>query len=269
MTTIGADPELFVTLDREPVSAYKLIPGTKEKPFKVYGGAVQVDGTALEFNIDPVKNKTDFIKNIEGVQNLMKEMVLSKGDYHFSLSSSVQYSQDVFAKMGEEEKAIGCEPDMNAYTFDMNPKTEDMITSRIRSAGGHIHIGDYSKEKQGSWEFFSDCARMSRLMDQELGVYSLLWDKDNNRRKTYGIPGSFREKEYGVEYRTLSNAWLSNKKLLGIVWDFTLDAVKKFKETDEQDVIDTTYREILLYNDTKIDFFKCNEKAERVMEAIA
>lgn len=268
MTTIGADPELFVTLDKEPVSAYKLIPGTKEKPFKVYGGAVQVDGTALEFNINPVKSKTDFIRNIEGVQKLMKAMVLAKGDYSFSLSPSVQYSQETFDKMKEEEKAIGCEPDMNAYTFDMNPKTEDMITSRIRSAGGHIHIGDYSKAKKGSWEFFCDCARMARLMDQELGVYSLLWDGDDNRRKTYGVPGSFREKEYGVEYRTLSNAWLSNRKLLEIVWDFTLDAVNKFKKTDEQDDIDTYYQEILLCNDTKSSFFKCNEKAEKVMEAI-
>ena len=52
MITVGADPELFVKKGRSFQSAYGMIPGTKQKPKKVIKGAVQVDGMALEFNID-------------------------------------------------------------------------------------------------------------------------------------------------------------------------------------------------------------------------
>ena len=49
---IGADPELFVKKDGVVVSGHDLIQGTKADPFPVQDGAVQVDGMALEFNIE-------------------------------------------------------------------------------------------------------------------------------------------------------------------------------------------------------------------------
>ena len=51
---VGADPEIFLgDADGGLVSAYGLIKGDKEHPFPVTNGAVQVDGMAAEFNIDP------------------------------------------------------------------------------------------------------------------------------------------------------------------------------------------------------------------------
>jgi hypothetical protein len=61
---IGADPEFFLR-DKATgkfVSAHGLIPGTKRQPMKVDKGAVQVDGMALEFNIDPVTNLDSSVK---------------------------------------------------------------------------------------------------------------------------------------------------------------------------------------------------------------
>ncbi len=59
--TFGCDPELFVINDEGVfVSAEGLIPGDKQNPYKVPGGAIQVDGMAAEFNIDPVTNYADF-----------------------------------------------------------------------------------------------------------------------------------------------------------------------------------------------------------------
>lgn len=50
---VGADPELFVSKAGVILSAFGLVGGTKKVPQKVERGAVQVDGMALEFNIDP------------------------------------------------------------------------------------------------------------------------------------------------------------------------------------------------------------------------
>ena len=58
---LGADPEAFVVLKDGgiPVSAHGLLPGTKDKPFPVEKGAVQVDGMAAEFNIEPAATEDE------------------------------------------------------------------------------------------------------------------------------------------------------------------------------------------------------------------
>src|SRR3546814_6507370 len=77
--TFGCDPEVFI-LDEygAPVSPEDFLPGTKEEPYKVNKGAVQVDGMAGEFNIDPAHTFDEFDDNIVSV---MKEMtgMLPKG----------------------------------------------------------------------------------------------------------------------------------------------------------------------------------------------
>jgi len=50
---VGCDPEYFVKKNGIFQSAHGLIMGDKKNPQKVRNGAVQVDGMAVEFNIDP------------------------------------------------------------------------------------------------------------------------------------------------------------------------------------------------------------------------
>ena len=62
---IGADPELWI-IDRKtgkPISAEGLFEGTKAAPYQVENGAVQVDGMAAEFNINPAKDSREFVYN--------------------------------------------------------------------------------------------------------------------------------------------------------------------------------------------------------------
>jgi len=73
--TVGADPEVFVKQGGKFVSAHGLVQGTKEEPFVVDKGAVQVDGMALEFNIDPAKNAKEFSDNIRVVMDILDGMV--------------------------------------------------------------------------------------------------------------------------------------------------------------------------------------------------
>lgn len=201
---VGADPEFFVEQNDKPVSAHGLIPGDKKAPHKVALGAVQVDGMALEFNITPADTEENFLLNLEGVMTTILAMV---PDYKYYPKPVADFEFDYIQSQPEEAKALGCEPDYNAYTMDVNPRPD--VATPFRTASGHIHVGWTKDVNPMDMGHFSACARLARMMDYTLGVPSLLWDQDNRRRQLYGKAGAFRPKPYGMEYRTLSNAWLN------------------------------------------------------------
>ena len=59
-----------------------------------------------------------------------------------------------------------------------------------------------------------------------IGLPAVLIDTDKQRRKLYGKAGSMRHKDYGVEYRTVSNFWLSSQELTPWGYDRTLWATQ-------------------------------------------
>lgn len=66
---LGADPEIFLTDSQtgQFVSAHEvshLIRGDKRNPEKVDCGAIQIDGTALEFNINPTNCEDEWVHNL-------------------------------------------------------------------------------------------------------------------------------------------------------------------------------------------------------------
>ncbi len=218
--TVGCDPELFVTKDGKFRSAWGLIPGTKEKPHKVENGAVQVDGCALEFNTDPVDNADDFVKNITSVMGQMKAMVPG---YEFAIVPSCRFNGNHFRALPDEAKELGCTPDFNAYTMRENPKPDN--TTTMRTASGHVHIGFCEDTDPNSDEHKIRCATLIKQLDCYVGLPSLLFDGDVQRRKMYGAAGCFRPKPYGVEYRVLSNSWLLSEARMRFVFQQTKKAV--------------------------------------------
>lgn len=259
--TVGADPEIFMGYNDETfVNAYGRIEGDKENPFRVDGGAVQVDGMALEFNIDPCENFEEFNQRLDLVQDQLKQMI--GDDYELLDKASVEFSDFFFSIQPEGSKILGCEPDLNAWHGQPNP-TPDMDTL-MRTAGGHIHIGGFEGEEWDE-DHIANGARMARLMDEEVGVYSILYDTDDKRRKLYGKAGAFRPKSYGMEYRSLSNKWLFSQKTRKFVFDGVVRAITRFMEGDEGNnrsiipIINTSNRDS--------DFFKGNPIAAQLMEA--
>lgn len=220
--TIGCDPELFVVnKDGKFRSAHGLIPGTKEKPFIVRDGAVQVDGMALEFNTDPVDNADDFVNKITSVMGQMKEMI--PADYEFAIVPSCRFNGNHFRIQPEEARELGCTPDFNAYTGLANPRPDNKTT--MRTASGHVHIGFCQDADVDSDEHRTRCATLIKQLDVYLGLPSLLFDNDKKRRAMYGAAGAFRPKPYGVEYRVLSNAWLLSEQRMRFVFNQTVKAV--------------------------------------------
>lgn len=214
---VGADPELFM---RNPnsgafVSAHDRVPGTKYEPFKVPNGAIQVDGTALEFNIDPAQTVQEFVHNIQSVRKTLESYVPG---FNVVAEPVAIYESAYWAyEVPPEAQTLGCDPDYNGWTEDMNPSPNPKNPT-MRTASGHIHIGWTEGQDVYDKDHYLLCCKVARQMDYYLGIQSLVWDKDPTRRLLYGKAGAFRPKPYGCEYRVLSNRWLDSEKLMAWVY---------------------------------------------------
>lgn len=256
--TIGADPEFFVAKKGKVVSAYGLIPGDKKNPLKVKNGAVQVDGMALEFNIDPAKNYKQFDENITSVMGQLRQM--TEG-YEFKIEPVAEFGKKYIDEQPQKAKELGCDPDYNAYTGVQNPVPDG--DRGFRTASGHIHIG-WKKLGDKNWPkeidpmdpgHFAACCALTKTLDAYLGIYSLAWDSDVKRRELYGAPGAFRPKPYGMEYRVLSNKWLDNPDLRAFIYGNTVRAFNDLlKDPDlaEKLYFGKSAKDIILLNDLNI-----------------
>ena len=226
---IGADPEFFLK-DKETgkfVSAYGMIEGTKKNPLKVDGGAVQVDGMALEFNIDPARSRKEFSGNITKVLAQLRAMIPDK--YEFVFTPVAHFGEEYIQSQPPEAKVLGCDPDFNAYRDGAPNPTPDGSLG-FRTASGHIHIGWTNDVSITDPEHLDACHMLIKQLETVLGTSSLAWDDDTTRRELYGKAGSYRPKPYGVEYRTLSNAWLRSPNLIDYVYNTAYWAVSELLE---------------------------------------
>ena len=217
---IGADPEVFVKQNGQIVSGYGLIPGTKEQPYPVPKGAIQVDGMALEFNIVPAETSVEFVSNITSVLEILKKMV---PDHELVLEAVAKFDKSYLDKQPKDAVRLGCDPDYNAYTERRNKSPDQR--KLFRTAAGHIHIGWTNDIDIYDPEHIQTCIKAVKNLDIMLGVPSVLFDNQTERRELYGKAGAFRPKPYGVEYRVLSNKWLQSIKLMEFVYTTTFKTI--------------------------------------------
>lgn len=214
----GADPELFVLNESgRPVTAAGLIPGTKEEPHKVKDGAVQVDGMAAEFNIDPCSSFEEFDGRIQSVLSQLTKML--PNGHTLTAVPSIRFAEEDFKMAPDEAKVLGCNPDFNAWTGKVNPPPHDAENPYLRTASGHIHIGWADGLDVTDPQHVINCCDLIKQLDWYLGGWSLRKDTDATRRLLYGKAGAYRPKPYGVEYRVLSNFWISNTESRLEVWN--------------------------------------------------
>lgn len=219
--TVGADPEVFVTNDNGLVSAHNMVGGTKEEPQPVKNGAVQVDGMALEFNIDPCKNQRQFVSRIKNVMGQLEGMIPE--GHKLEIASTANFGKEYIDQQPDEAKILGCDPDYNAYTGGVNPAPDADMP--FRTAAGHIHIGWGDDMDVNDPNLIEACKTLVKNLDAFVGFPSLILDEDNERRKLYGQAGAYRPKPYGVEYRVLSNFWLKNEAYMKWVYQAVRKAI--------------------------------------------
>lgn len=220
---IGADPELFIVKDDQVISAHDIIPGTKEKPYPVPGGSIQVDGLAAELNINPSLTAEEFDNNCTQVLNSLLEIInLQIPNAKLVNHTVATFKKDYFDSLPNSIKILGCDPDFNAYSqqANINPKEKfenyEKNNSPIRVAGGHIHIG-YISENSNYWdnvteiEHFAECCLLIKDLE-EIFTYCKKSLHHRLRSRFYGQRGSFRPKKYGVEWRSPTPFWVLNSE---------------------------------------------------------
>lgn len=217
---LGADPELFCFKDGKPVSAHAMIKGDKKDPQVVRNGAVQVDGMALEFNIDPSPTEEIFVHNVEDVMAQLKAMV---PEVEVIAVPVAHFGAEYIAAQPEEAKELGCDPDFNAWSEEENHPPN--VELPFRTGAGHVHLGWTDKANIEDPMHLGLVHKLVQQLDFFLGLPSLMFDNDAQRREMYGKAGAFRPKSYGCEYRTLSNKWLTSRKLMQLVYRNSRGAV--------------------------------------------
>ena len=212
--TIGSDPELFIfnKKTKKVVSAIDKIPGYKDDPYTEglpEGFGLQTDNILAEFNIPPVRREDDFVKNIEFMKNFIRERVQAI-DENFDILCQASSKVPLKELKHPQAKEFGCNPDFCIYTNAENQVSSAKSTS-LRSSGFHLHVG-YPEHNIDS------SLLMLTYIDAFVGLPSIVYDTDTERRKLYGKAGCFRLTRYGFEYRTLSSYWIANESRLRFIW---------------------------------------------------
>jgi hypothetical protein len=222
--TAGADPEFFLRSGKVFIPSTKIIGGTKKSPIPIPGlpdgFSMQEDNIMGEFNIPPCKDAKTFSHSIGIALKSISELIPSNTEIVIQPSAVFKPK---FTKT-RAAKVFGCDPDINAWTESPNRfmPAED---PNLRCCGGHIHVG-LPNELMG----YTSRHDVIRAMDVFLGLPSIIMDKDTKRREMYGKAGSFRQKSYGVEYRTLSNFWIQTEALREWAFESTQVAVDSSTE---------------------------------------
>lgn len=251
--SIGTDPEIFVADSKgRLLPAFDFLPG-KDSPAKwaspdnYFKGTYYWDGFQAEFttpgNLTCLAQMTDCIHHA-----LRAIHTTADKKYHGArllLDSVVQVSDKVLHDAKPEHVAFGCAPSKNVYGLKGNSKEGREVGYRF--SGGHIHLGltDYA----GALKTPEDKERVVRVLDSILGVaaVSLFAGFDNPvRRQYYGQPGEYRLPPHGLEYRVLSNAWLTHPLITHMVFDLCRAAIGLLEEgfaghwkAEETEVVET------------------------------
>ncbi len=242
---VGSDPECFLfNKIGELVSSIGIIPGSKEHPTKTANGYILPDNITAEFNSVPADNAEDFIRNHQLILKDLNDLI-SPLDLQLNFIASVVADESLLSDPAARQ--AGCSIDYNAWSCGVN-ETPDYSNSNVRAAGGHLHISfDQASDTSDDYR-----TKFVRALDLVLGVPSVLYDDDVERRKLYGKAGSFRPKIWeagdpydGVEYRTLSNFWLRSEELMR--WAFNgvkrvyenLEELSSLAESLSDDIIDS------------------------------
>jgi hypothetical protein len=234
--TFGSDPE-FMLIDQKGncKSAIGIVPGKSKKRMKIGRHEYFYDNVFAECAIFPGSCKKEVIYNFrecfKSYAKIVSPYILVPQASQIFPESELQ-SKDAFK--------AGCDPETCAYSLEESQMDDDVfLKTNLRTAGGHIHIGHpILQNKKNKPENHYNRIFMARMLDLFLGIPSIFINTDKTekrRKKIYGRAGRYRDRDHGVEYRTLSNFWLSSPNIVSLIYDicqFTLNFVIQEKHWD-------------------------------------
>ena len=221
--TVGLDVEGFIMHRGQFYPATGLIGGNKKSPRRIECGALQEDNVMFEINVDPSNDPATLRKNIDTVVAQLNDCVQSRLGKkakclfipHAEFNPDVLYSSPNFGE-------FGCDADFDAYS-GVQYQYPDFAEGTTRWAGGHLHIGHPVLTHPGV------NADMVKYLDEMiLSFYMDLHPEElkSSRIKHYGRAGNYRNKTYGLEYRSLPPGWIFDDSFISIAYDYIDTAIR-------------------------------------------
>lgn len=247
----GTDPELFLEKKGEGIiGAEKIIPaeGLKVKPGlgifsdPASGSSIVLDGVQIELHPNPTTCRANLANELARIFQTLKNHLKTTPDLSASFTGVVEVSQKEMNSLSENSKKLGCLPSKNIYRPTATINVAD--GHLVRSAGGHIHLGDPIRTFLTDWKNQPGFGKynlqvlmskrspypppshpylpdrevlLAQILDLCVGNIGVLLDRDPRaaqRRELYGRAGEYRTPKWGFEYRTLSNFWLRSYPLM-------------------------------------------------------
>jgi hypothetical protein len=212
--TMGFDPEIGLTTGKRDqlLPAWLFTKGTKDNPEPLpgYKGdkniGILFDGVALEVNAAPVEVNApmDIAEHWDLVwHNVRKYLITPKKIGAFN--ETIGMFSDAAVLSDKRATLYGCSEDYDAYS-EFPEKERGFVPPQdgIKCFGGHIHFGYDTKL----------CPPHIFVKLLSLLGLPYLDGRQHHRRLRFGLPGLFRPKKYGVEYRTPGNSWAFSSGLL-------------------------------------------------------
>jgi hypothetical protein len=226
--TFGSDPEVatYYTTESgikciEPPAYFRkylgvdYVPDDKHPVF-IQDSQITVmeDGCAFEYTLPAVTTASDMFDCITRA-NLLLSNWLAKHGYELYITPAIPYEVEKWINEDDEFKrclVFGCDPDRDAIEDDYICRTINALKHPWRYCGAHLHTGSNDPEVVALlhklWRPFV------RLMAVLVGNTGIANAKDIEfeqlRGKMYGRPGRYRLPKWGIEYRTLSNSWITS-----------------------------------------------------------
>lgn len=264
---MGCDPEFFFKQNGEVVGAEKFIPKngltfdfratssikTKEGKLVRHGDFTSlgdapaskfiIDGVQAELNPRPNTCRANLANEIKCCFiKLKEELAKENKGFTVDFSRAVEIPRANLMELEEKSRTFGCAPSNSIYKTSSKIKgikleNIDATEYRVRAAGGHIHIG-----KKGYTNLTAALTthheQTVKMLDILCGNTCVLLDRDEaniERRKVYGKAGEYRLPEHGLEYRTLSNFWLTSYPLMSLAFGMARLAVQLIADAKREE----------------------------------
>ena len=227
--TFGTDPEVPAVYLKDgityvqPAPYFRLELGAEAKKvntkhpvwFDKYGISIIEDGVAFEFTTKPTRDWESMYDSIQfGLSELSN--ILSQYDHHISVQPTANYEIERFLDVDDAYKMcliFGCDPDKDAILKNYVCEVIDALRHPYRYFGGHFQVGcmDARGRRLIQTHYEPFIKLCSIFVGNSVMARSTKTELEQIRAKLYGQPGRYRIQPWGIEYRTPSNSWITNK----------------------------------------------------------
>lgn len=209
---LGTDPEFAIrSRSGRFIPAHKRF-GPATRKFAIAPGVLAFrDGFMVELNIRPQRTATDLVKFVRmGVRAVNR---LLPSAWELCTNAAITIDLKDMKDAPEDVRHFGCNPSYCAYSRETKIVRADPMTTKLRSAGAHMHFSVTPEEIETTHSWYRDPENhvlFIKMLDYYVGLpLARIFHAPSQyqRRELYGQAGEFRPQDYpdgssGLEYRT-------------------------------------------------------------------